>query len=1473
MSHTIARAIQQVAELLDLDADSVSIPVVPHTSRQQDEHRNRPLARFSRHGICASGDDFSHVIPQLKRIAQHAPSARALIQVAHACGLTQDFWKGDRNDGHGEPDDATIARKLIQQWRYLFGQRELATRDTTGEDALGALIALHELGAKPEVIFLDDLPYLAPQAKPPFGERKMENARKSWWWHMERYRRLFTVHCPPLPVQTRHEREPDRLFPFLAWELSRLIHPAAAVIDLLWYSANEGKALHSFGLQLIRMVRAIRPTMPIFVWSNITEGPMLQRALQLGANYYFNKEPDLASHHGDDDDPREDANYLNPGKLWFHIWEWEEARYSPPLRDAGDEPFLSARTPEQEKNRKRVMAMLGLKEHDLNRESRHDAVRLLRALLPEAQTVEIPHVLGGGVSGSLAPFIAQGRTMRQADAAERGFLKPVQVKLSRDWRALARERKGYHDIIRPMLGPAAAQVLAGPYRIGEWSGMVQSYAAPEEAYRAPSTRGTRSLFDVLTDHLHDVLACERIANSVFEAVLSPFYAGRTYRADFPCHRAFMEVTPPHLTGYFVPWDRVSKLHDFSIEKLSRKNERARREAAGRKWRSLMSVNNRHERGADHTPLFLSGLQIDTLECDRDDPSRSRLRLIEPTLGVKVDLFPNPGQPDTSRWWSYLDRSPIGLRGQLVTVGVQARRRGNLGLGDGWRDMLEGKARDHGLRGARFLCTVGEDKRTLPGVDYILNFHSIDHTESFLLGPVHGDLNLRNILLYEKDGAFFPWLIDFDRTQTGLPIIFDLVKLEVEAFHQVGAALFHELAQQCELPWYEQPMPEYTLPHFVADFEEALEAASPHARAAQGPGDLDHLWVTFDECNPEGVPSLSLRHRFTGFFGYLKTVRDNVWRLGIEPREYQLARLYYCLCCLKFDNLYDRRQSPHAPFAAQLLLYKLQCTARFLDRENGIDSETRTCHADHKIIASLIERIRRERGRARESRSLRPFADLIDEWRMPDSFAGLSAAKLGVHVPDPSEQQKERIAKFERILRILRNSAVPGKNSWFREVLWYLRDAGDKGIGTPEQLAAFTVAMVLASQEPDDDLPRLRPKRRDFASTGRIANTWPTQKMFEHLATHPPEFVKVSSRGESGGTIEMLEQAGLNICHSLAAVEDELERSGWAVAEAGSHLCEVDQILMDLRKKSGCMKVGDLVISSISAKKISVEIGRFDVEIATGYDAKFADLLEGHENLSKVQERWKQTWSEVCAVLGAAHEEYRVGFESFDSNQLDPKRANRGDHTLFIIGSEALASLLFNELELEIKNALNQSFPAEFREKASHWNKIIADLKNAEATRWKLDWVTNESTVLSKAKWGILESLPEHGTGMAALLLDLSDASSGTHGIPLNVDRLDGLYGELKRNGDPRTSILVFAKAIPLQVDQLDGLYGELKRDGDPTPPTIFVQRIVILIPAAELRGRDPDMWAWQILRESFKEALPELEVPAAPRGVTVLGPA
>ena len=521
-----------------------------------------------------------------------------------------------------------FSERAMAQWDYFAGHQGEARRNLALGDAFCALEGIIELQGQPDVLVFDDLAG--------FSGATANAPHEKWNRLLAALGRFFRISRPVFPVQQRHAKLPDELLPIVRAEIERLPRPLAAIVDMNWVYADSEteEADPEFGLKLIRLIREAKPTLPIIVWSTVKDKRILQRSLQYGAMFYFDKHKKIAygQHHEDATDD-EHGNFLNRGKLWFHILEWEFNRYQmPPVGKCGDS-FLLADTSESKEARRKFLKTFDLTESDLLAEHEPEIERLLRALVPDAEQIEILRFFGEGLSGAERPFVVRGRT------ASGRWLRPVQIKIGRDRRALAREGKGYRDVFARSLGPSVAHVESGPYRIGGWCGMAQSFAAPEEAIREIATKSTRSLEDWLRKNLWRPDVCKAIVNELFEGLLDPFYKGNIAKSRESVVRAFERVTPAHLEAVFSPAPEKHTPADIDLtpQELSFQNEKARREMACRRWRVAEQWFARKPKEAAQS-LVIRGMVIDTLETCGPDVSMKIVSL------SPADQFPARSSP-------------------------------------------------------------------------------------------------------------------------------------------------------------------------------------------------------------------------------------------------------------------------------------------------------------------------------------------------------------------------------------------------------------------------------------------------------------------------------------------------------------------------------------------------------------------------------------------------------------------------------------------------------------------------------------------------------------------------------------------------------------------------------------------------------------------------------------------------------------
>jgi len=177
---------------------------------------------------------------------------------------------------------------------------------------------------------------------------------------------------------------------------------------------------------------------------------------------------------------------------------------------------------------------------------------------------------------------------------------------------------------------------------------------------------------------------------------------------------------------------------------------------------------------------------------------------------------------------------------------------------------------------------------------------------------------------------------------------------------------------------------------------------------------------------------------------------------------------------------------------------------------------------------------------------------------------------------------------------------------------------------------FTAALTCVIAEraisyPEDALQEGQ-RLVDFPSTGGIGNKTPLLASFLALARIGNVVIpKISSRGESGGTIDLLEAVGLQANPDPEAFQRLLREVGIGVMAQTEKVAWLDHTLMSLRRQTGTMRCTPLVVSSVLGKKLAVGCKYLVVDIKAGPDSKFRDLGDMQRAIGLFHE----VWHRVC----------------------------------------------------------------------------------------------------------------------------------------------------------------------------------------------------------------------------------------------------
>jgi len=148
---------------------------------------------------------------------------------------------------------------------------------------------------------------------------------------------------------------------------------------------------------------------------------------------------------------------------------------------------------------------------------------------------------------------------------------------------------------------------------------------------------------------------------------------------------------------------------------------------------------------------------------------------------------------------------------------------------------------------------------------------------------------------------------------------------------------------------------------------------------------------------------------------------------------------------------------------------------------------------------------------------------------------------------------------------------------------------------------------------------------DFPSTGGVGNKTPLIAPFLALQSISNICIpKVSTRGETGGTIDILEAVGTRVSLGLEEFQRQLKKCSIAFAVAQEGLAPLDEALMKVRKMTYTMRCTPLVVASILGKKLAVGCKHLVVDVKFGPDAKFRNL----EDLRRAIELFQEVWTRV-----------------------------------------------------------------------------------------------------------------------------------------------------------------------------------------------------------------------------------------------------
>gem|GEM_PF-1262934 len=929
----------------------------------------------------------------------------------------------------------------------------------------------------------------------------------------------FEVEAPVL--WTDGGVEPDyakvaETLPFAAFD-QRWPEAAAFLVDLEWLPALNGSTptmpqrWSRMGSTIVHLLARRYPDVPCFLMSSEWSVEMLPQGLAHGAAWCFRK-------------PKFQADGLTPTELRERLNSTAEIRHGA----FPEVPFpaqfrmdVSANAGRQLLNK--LDLRLPLEESAAGR----DLQRSVATLFPQASHVWPVTVLGYGLSGASATFLA-GTQYAGSTGATRF------VKLG-TWPMIQREYLGYRRVIQPRLNSYVAGlversvVTSGRDGLGASGSIAYTLAGFPEGYL-----GLRSLNDLLAAIEHDPEAGKRAAKALqrtLDTVVRPLHgegdgdvaAGRRVRR--PLWHWLGTVLPPAVTGVLVAHEGslASTVCLHSYQREGYKPDVARLLSAEDLMDALRPapagcVSTDGGRPIDGSLVRLCAFALEDVEWKEGDDTAAELTLVHPDLGLRVRLR---GCARDLREQFDLPWVHPGLLVDVVAV-----------LDRNSRDQTEMTQR---IQTAFALCGLGDATGDLAGswaeligrelADPLMLLQGPDalsaaFTIEALEGPIHGDLNVRNILFPAGD-LESGWLIDFERaTERGM-VAHDLAKLEVEIIqHHLLPALL-DLADVLAL-----------------GASERIRLANAALVAIDTPEMTVAAFCALATA-PNLAPLLSpqLLRRACDVLLVIAEVRTYARKVRVSDPELRWALGVYACVATKF-------KAAERPWRAVLLWF------------------TSAWHL----------------ARVMPTRQL-----LRQDWQEPLTRVARSGPRA---VGD---------CELDSLLRRTRRE--------------------EPAVGD------LTHLMAGGSDDRRPRWPTSVPERWDVASTGSVANITPlmgylwlmtrARRCGDMQAAPPLVVPKISSRGTSCGTVDVLESGGLRFPSDPEVIVQACLTSGGVLCKQGDDLTPVDAALMRRRRATNSMKDARLTVASVLGKKLAMGCTHAVVDVKLGRDTKFlAPGLDG-----------------------------------------------------------------------------------------------------------------------------------------------------------------------------------------------------------------------------------------------------------------------
>lgn len=363
--------------------------------------------------------------------------------------------------------------------------------------------------------------------------------------------------------------------------------------------------------------------------------------------------------------------------------------------------------------------------------------------------------------------------------------------------------------------------------------------------------------------------------------------------------------------------------------------------------------------------------------------------------------------------------------------------------------------------------------------------------------------------------------------------------------------------------------------------------------------------------------------------------------------------------------------------------------------------------------------------------------------------------VSMNIVEIIAKKRDGGAHTQQELEFLMSGAVSGAVEPYQVSAW-LMAAWLKGM-TPEETVGLTQAMIHSGETVDlsglDGIPV------DKHSTGGVGDTC-TLVLAPLVAAVGGKVAKMSGRGlgHTGGTLDKMEAAGLNVNLSQEKFIRQVREIGVAVISQTANLVPADGVLYALRDVTATIDSIPLIASSVMSKKLACGAQAIVLDVKYG-DGAFMTELEGAKKLARVMvdigkglgRRVKAALTPMEQPLGSAIGnalEVREAIEVLTGKKANSAlaRVSCGLAVELLLMSEVCAKR--QEAEDRVAKALSSGAAAEKMKEMFSWQGADPELVDHPE---RLPQAALCRTIELKDK-GHLHSLSARKLGLAALEL-------------------------------------------------------------------------------------------------------------------------